>query len=70
MPFGKTRVVVRSIHLQPRGGSRPDRAGQPITRDEFAHVLVKHATAAGQANPALLRKHITPMCCLVVHSRY
>jgi integrase/recombinase XerD len=37
-----------------------NRHGQPFTRDGIAYVLTKHATAAGNDNPALLRKHITP----------
>ena len=37
-----------------------NRYGQPMTRDGIAYVLAKHADAAGQANPTLLRKHITP----------
>jgi site-specific recombinase XerD len=37
-----------------------NRHGQPMTRDGIAYVLAKHAAAAARANPALLRKRITP----------
>lgn len=64
-PLSKPAVTALRTWLAQRGGQGHDplfstRRGTPLSRDAIAHLVAKHAAAAGVACPSMARKTVTP----------